>query len=420
MPSERPFLTASWTELLMLNFAVPGDVIARLAPPGTEPDFFDGQAYLQRGRLHVSRRAVLWTRLAGAPAVRGSESALLRAARDGRYGATRRGVRARDRAAAARGGDGAVALQRKLRHAADATQRAARGRRARGGRRRRLRMADRPRSETASGIAWPPGRPPTPRCPNRVRSPSSSSSTIGRTSTRATAARPSIAWLIGRGASRRPTTSFGIAIWPRLMSTTPLAEYLAAPPVLAFVADGSPVQVFPRRDDSSEPACRHRRLRRACDGTGSGISDRRLRRRFLPDQLVNERELLHDLVGDHFRHEVLEAHRAVDFVEEHAELLIGLGERFDGERSRVGGEAGQMVVHRGEDFPHVEVEAPGLGEVFPRVGGGVGAHEAALPAGGGAGRVVRLRARRRRAGRGSRRRRRCTASSHLPSTSVIQ
>ena len=28
---------------------------------------------------------------------------------------------------------------------------------------------------------------------------------------------------------------------------TPLAEYLAAPPVLAFVADGSPVQVFPGR-----------------------------------------------------------------------------------------------------------------------------------------------------------------------------
>jgi uncharacterized protein YqjF (DUF2071 family) len=46
MPSERPFLTASWTELLMLNFAVPGAVIARLVPPGTEPDFFEGQAYV--------------------------------------------------------------------------------------------------------------------------------------------------------------------------------------------------------------------------------------------------------------------------------------------------------------------------------------------------------------------------------------
>ena len=46
MPSERPFLTASWTELLMLNFAVPGEVIARLAPPGTEPDYFEGRAYV--------------------------------------------------------------------------------------------------------------------------------------------------------------------------------------------------------------------------------------------------------------------------------------------------------------------------------------------------------------------------------------
>ena len=36
---------------------------------------------------------------------------------------------------------------------------------------------------------------------------------------------------------------------------------------------------------------------------------------------MNEFELGDDFVGDHFRHEVLEAHRAVDFVEEHAELL---------------------------------------------------------------------------------------------------
>jgi uncharacterized protein len=46
MNAERPFLTASWTELLMLNFVVPGDAIARLAPPGTEPDYFDGVCYL--------------------------------------------------------------------------------------------------------------------------------------------------------------------------------------------------------------------------------------------------------------------------------------------------------------------------------------------------------------------------------------
>ena len=46
MSAEQPFLTASWTEMLMLNFAVPGKLIAQLAPPGTEPDFFDGQAYV--------------------------------------------------------------------------------------------------------------------------------------------------------------------------------------------------------------------------------------------------------------------------------------------------------------------------------------------------------------------------------------
>jgi uncharacterized protein len=45
MRPERPFMTARWTELLMLNFQVPADLIARLAPRGTEPDLFDGVAY---------------------------------------------------------------------------------------------------------------------------------------------------------------------------------------------------------------------------------------------------------------------------------------------------------------------------------------------------------------------------------------
>lgn len=44
--SERPFLTARWTDLVVLNFAVPADLIAGLAPKGTEPDLYAGQAYL--------------------------------------------------------------------------------------------------------------------------------------------------------------------------------------------------------------------------------------------------------------------------------------------------------------------------------------------------------------------------------------
>ena len=43
---ERPLLTARWTDLLLLNFAVPAEVIAGLAPPGTEPDLHEGQAYI--------------------------------------------------------------------------------------------------------------------------------------------------------------------------------------------------------------------------------------------------------------------------------------------------------------------------------------------------------------------------------------
>ena len=43
---ERPLLTARWSNLLLLNFAVPADAVAPFAPAGTEPDLHDGQAYI--------------------------------------------------------------------------------------------------------------------------------------------------------------------------------------------------------------------------------------------------------------------------------------------------------------------------------------------------------------------------------------
>lgn len=43
---ERPFLAARWTDLVLLNFAVPVETIAQIAPPGTEPDLHDGVAYV--------------------------------------------------------------------------------------------------------------------------------------------------------------------------------------------------------------------------------------------------------------------------------------------------------------------------------------------------------------------------------------
>ncbi|HEY4235319.1 MAG TPA: DUF2071 domain-containing protein [Lacipirellulaceae bacterium] len=46
MRPERPFLTARWSELVMLNFKVPADAVARVAPAGTKPDLFEGEAYL--------------------------------------------------------------------------------------------------------------------------------------------------------------------------------------------------------------------------------------------------------------------------------------------------------------------------------------------------------------------------------------
>jgi uncharacterized protein YqjF (DUF2071 family) len=46
MQRERPVLSARWTDLLLLNFPVPAKLLAAFAPPGTEPDLYDGQAYL--------------------------------------------------------------------------------------------------------------------------------------------------------------------------------------------------------------------------------------------------------------------------------------------------------------------------------------------------------------------------------------
>lgn len=46
MRRERPLLSARWTDLLLLNFRVPAELLAEFAPPGTEPDRLDGAAYL--------------------------------------------------------------------------------------------------------------------------------------------------------------------------------------------------------------------------------------------------------------------------------------------------------------------------------------------------------------------------------------
>jgi uncharacterized protein len=43
---QRPLLTAAWRNLIFLNFPVPTDLIATLAPPGTEPDLHNGKSYI--------------------------------------------------------------------------------------------------------------------------------------------------------------------------------------------------------------------------------------------------------------------------------------------------------------------------------------------------------------------------------------
>jgi uncharacterized protein YqjF (DUF2071 family) len=43
---ERPFLTARWINLVLLNFRLPAEVVASVTPAALEPDLHEGQAYI--------------------------------------------------------------------------------------------------------------------------------------------------------------------------------------------------------------------------------------------------------------------------------------------------------------------------------------------------------------------------------------
>ena len=244
MPSERPFLTASWTELLMLNFAVPGEVIARLAPPGTEPDFFEGRAYVSVVGF-MFRDAQFFG--LGFPGHRRFEEVNLRYYVRREVGdAVRRGVvfvrEIAPRplvAATARWLYNESYVTRRMRHDLRIAGRALAagdeiGYEWRTGCRARRRW----NRMSARVVA-------TPQLPE----PGSLTEYIaehywayvhtrdGGTAEYRVAHRP---WRVAPAEN---------VVWNCDLAAsyehTPLAEYLAAPPVLAFVADGSPVQVFP-------------------------------------------------------------------------------------------------------------------------------------------------------------------------------
>ena len=42
----KPFLTANWRYLAMLNFVVDPAIVAPLVPPGTEIDFENGETFV--------------------------------------------------------------------------------------------------------------------------------------------------------------------------------------------------------------------------------------------------------------------------------------------------------------------------------------------------------------------------------------
>lgn len=65
MSRERPLLTAHWSDLLVLNFAVPTDLIARHAPPGTVPDTHARQTYVSMVGFRFQDARLIGLRIPG-------------------------------------------------------------------------------------------------------------------------------------------------------------------------------------------------------------------------------------------------------------------------------------------------------------------------------------------------------------------
>lgn len=246
MNAERPFLTASWTELLVLNFAVPGELIARLAPLGTEPDYFDGRTYLSV--LGFMFRDARFFGL-GLPWHRQFEEVNLRyyVRRETEHGTRRGVVFVREIAprplvaTTARWIYNESYVTRRMRNSVQLAG-------------NRLAAGD------EIGYQWRTGRRTRPiwnQVAARVAAtpllpaPGSLAEFIiehywaythrrdGGTTEYRVAHRP---WRVAPVQNLKWNCDLA-----GTFGDTPLAEYLARPPVLAFVADGSPVQVFPGR-----------------------------------------------------------------------------------------------------------------------------------------------------------------------------
>jgi uncharacterized protein YqjF (DUF2071 family) len=64
-PVRRPLLTQDWLDLTFLHWPVDTAAVARLLPPGTRPDLFDGASYA--GLIAFRMHRVGWLGLPGVP-----------------------------------------------------------------------------------------------------------------------------------------------------------------------------------------------------------------------------------------------------------------------------------------------------------------------------------------------------------------
>jgi uncharacterized protein YqjF (DUF2071 family) len=240
MPIERPFLTASWTELLLLNFEVPAELIARLAPPGTEADLHEGRAYASV--VGFSFRDARRFGLSFPGHRRFVEVNLRYYVRREVAGGVRRGVvfvrEIANRSAVA-------AIARWVYNESYVTRRMRSGVQAAGG------------AGDEFGYEWRTGGLRRRRW-NRIAGRPAAAPQLPTTGT-LTEFIVEHYWAYVRS-RRGETLEYRVAhrpwrvapaeavVWDCDLAATygdtPLAEYLAAPPALAFVADGSPVQVF--------------------------------------------------------------------------------------------------------------------------------------------------------------------------------
>ena len=245
---KRPLLTAEWRNLLLLNFPVPTEIIKHLAPPGTEPDLHDGQSYISIVGFRFENVRLFGLPIPGHTSFPEINLRYYVRRTVARRTPPRRRLRPRDRPPPRRRYPCQPSLQRKLRHPPHAQRKPNRRPRSRPGDnahlhleiaapRLRFSSKDSTNNHLAAQVAAPLALP-TPGSLEEFIVEHYWGYTHGRDGQTREYQVAHIPWRIAPADNVTWNCDIAANYDP------PLAEFLTAPPTSAFIAEGSPIQVF--------------------------------------------------------------------------------------------------------------------------------------------------------------------------------